>query len=93
LVDAYTGETTVHNLQPHDVVSFFSDRHKFFGWYDFTLTADADPSFVARLPARRTRKTASPTRPSASNELPEMMRCCCDGAGLRFSALCGELLD
>ena len=49
LIDAYSGETTVHNLQPHDSLSHFSDRHKFFGWYDFTLTADSDTSFRRQI--------------------------------------------
>ena len=49
LVDAYTGETTVHNLQPHGSLNQFSDRHKFFGWYDFTLTSDSDPTFRRQI--------------------------------------------
>jgi phospholipase C len=49
LTDAYSGEVTVHNLQAHDSLSHFSERHKFFGWYDFTLTADSDPSFRRQI--------------------------------------------
>jgi phospholipase C len=49
LLDAYSGETIVHNLQAHDSLNISSNRGKSFGWYDFTLTADADSSFSRQL--------------------------------------------
>jgi phospholipase C len=49
VVDAYSGQTTTHNLEEHDSLSVFSERNRTFGWYDFTLTADSDSSFLRQI--------------------------------------------
>jgi phospholipase C len=49
IVDAYSGKTTTHRVQPHDTFSVSSELRKSFGWYDFTVTVDSDSSFSRRL--------------------------------------------
>jgi phospholipase C len=49
IVEAYSGKTTTHQLQPHSTFTHYSELHKSFGWYDFTVEADSDASFQRRL--------------------------------------------
>jgi phospholipase C len=49
LYDAYTKQTTSRLLEPGRSIREFWSLQPFHGWYDFTLTADADPSFQRRL--------------------------------------------
>jgi phospholipase C len=49
LYDAYTRQTTCRVLEPRRSIVEFWFLEQFYGWYDFTLTTDADPSFQRRL--------------------------------------------
>jgi phospholipase C len=49
IVDAYSGKTTTHQLQPDSAFTYFSQLRKSFGWYDFTVLVDSDASFERRL--------------------------------------------
>jgi phospholipase C len=45
LVDAYSGERTVHRLEPGERLTHHVSLDGSFGWYDLTLQADSDPAF------------------------------------------------
>jgi phospholipase C len=49
IVDAYSGKTTTHHLQPDSSFTYFSQLHKSFGWYDLTVLAESDASFKRQL--------------------------------------------
>jgi phospholipase C len=49
IVDAYSGKTHTHVLQPHNSVTYVSQLHKSFGWYDITVRVDSDASFERQL--------------------------------------------
>jgi len=49
IVEAYSGKTTTHHLQPDSAFTYFSQLEKSFGWYDFTVQVDSDASFQRRL--------------------------------------------
>jgi len=49
ITDAYSGKTTTHQVQPHGSFTHYSELHRSFGWYDFTVEADSDASFQRRL--------------------------------------------
>jgi phospholipase C len=49
LYDAYTKQTTSRILEPQQNIREFWSLERFYGWYDFTLTTNADPSFQRRL--------------------------------------------
>lgn len=49
IVDAYSGDTTTHHLQPNDSVTHFRELKKSFSWYDFTVQVASDASFQRRL--------------------------------------------
>jgi phospholipase C len=49
IVDAYSGKTTTHHLQPNSIFTYFSQLHKSFGWYDLTVQVESDASFKRQL--------------------------------------------
>jgi len=49
IIDAYSGKIHTHHVQPHDNLSYVGDLHKSFGWYDFTVSVESDPSFQRQL--------------------------------------------
>jgi phospholipase C len=49
ITDAYTGETTRHELRLGHVISQSYDRHSTHGWYDIIIQSVADSSFERRL--------------------------------------------
>jgi phospholipase C len=49
IADAYSGKTTTHQLPPQAAFTSFNDLRKSFGWYDFTLQVDSDPTFRRRV--------------------------------------------
>ena len=49
ITEAYSGKTSAHHVQPHSSFTHYSELHKSFGWYDFTVQADSDASFQRRL--------------------------------------------
>jgi phospholipase C len=49
LYDAYTRQKASRMLEPRRSIREFWSLERFHGWYDFTLTTDADPSFQRRL--------------------------------------------
>jgi phospholipase C len=49
IADAYSGKTTTHQLPPQAAFTSFNDLRKSFGWYDFTLQVESDPTFRRRL--------------------------------------------
>jgi phospholipase C len=49
IVDAYSGKTTTHQLQPHSSFTLYSQLRKSFGWYDFTVQVDSDASFQRQI--------------------------------------------
>jgi phospholipase C len=49
IVDAYSGKTTTHHLQPDSAFTYFSQLGKSFGWYDLTVQTDSDANFQRRL--------------------------------------------
>jgi phospholipase C len=49
ILDAYSGKTTMRQLAPHAAFTSFNNLRKSFGWYDFTLQVESDPTFRRRL--------------------------------------------
>ena len=49
ITEAYSGKTTTHRLEPHGTFTYFAQLKKSFGWYDITIQADSDASFLRRL--------------------------------------------
>ncbi len=49
VTDAYSSKTTTQQVQPHGTFTHYSELHKSFGWYDFTVQADSDASFQRQL--------------------------------------------
>ncbi len=49
IIDAYSGKTTTHRLQPHATFTYFGQLQRSFGWYDLTVAVDSDASFHRRL--------------------------------------------
>jgi phospholipase C len=49
IVNGYSGKTTTYELQPHSSFTHFSELHKTFGWYDFTVQTESDASFQRQL--------------------------------------------
>jgi phospholipase C len=49
IVEAYSGKTTTHHLQPDGTFTYFSQLRKSFGWYDFTVQVDSEESFERQL--------------------------------------------
>jgi phospholipase C len=49
IVDAYSGETVTHQIEPRDTFTHFTQLHKTFGWYDFTVKGESDASFERQL--------------------------------------------
>ena len=47
--DAYSGKTHTRVVHPHDSVTFVSQLHKSFGWYDLTIRVESDASFQRQL--------------------------------------------
>jgi phospholipase C len=45
IVDAYARDRTVHEVDPGETSVQRFQLARSFGWYDFALTADSDPSF------------------------------------------------
>jgi phospholipase C len=40
---------TEHTLKPNGELSEFWSLYSSYGWYEFTITTDSDPSFQQRL--------------------------------------------
>jgi phospholipase C len=49
ITDGYTGKATTHHVQAGEAFTHFFELHKTFGWYDFTITAGSDATFVRQL--------------------------------------------
>ena len=49
IADAYTGKTMTHHVQAHSSFTQYSELHKSFGWYDFTIQVDSEASFRRQL--------------------------------------------
>ena len=49
ILDAYSGQTQARLLQPQQSVTFASTLQASFGWYDFTVAVNSDPSFRRQL--------------------------------------------
>ena len=49
IVDAYSRDRTVCDVDPGETLVQRFPLTRSFGWYDFTLTADSDPSFRTQL--------------------------------------------
>ena len=49
ITDAYSGERTVHVVEPGAAVVRRFRLERSFGWYDFTLHTDTDPAFEQRI--------------------------------------------
>lgn len=71
ILDAYSGKTHTHHVQPHDSLTFVGDLHKSFGWYDLTVRADSDPSFVRQLAGHVETGKPSVSDPAIGAGVPE----------------------
>jgi phospholipase C len=49
IVDTYSGKTKTHRLESHDALTYSSELHDSFGWYDFTVQVDGDATFRRQL--------------------------------------------
>ena len=49
IVDAYSGKTTTHQLQPDGTFTYFNQLGNSFGWYGLTVQVDSDTSFQRHL--------------------------------------------
>jgi phospholipase C len=49
IAGAYTNDAMSHTLQPGENVVKYFRLERSFGWYDFTLEVESDPSFTQRL--------------------------------------------
>jgi phospholipase C len=71
IVEAYSGKSSTHHLQPHDTFTFFSPLEKSFGWYDFTVQAASDASFQRRLAGHVESGRDSVTDPAIAAAVPQ----------------------
>jgi phospholipase C len=49
ILNAYSGESTVHLVEPGERLTLVASLERSFGWYDFTLQADSDREFQQRF--------------------------------------------
>ncbi len=69
--NSYTNEMTEHPLKPNGEISEFWSLHRSYGWYDFTITTDSDPSFQQRLAGHLETRHASMTDPAIAQPQPQ----------------------
>jgi phospholipase C len=69
--NSYTDEMTEHILKPHGELSEFWSLHSSYGWYDFTITTDSDPSFQQRLAGHLETGHDSMTDPAIATAQPQ----------------------
>ncbi len=67
IVDAYSGKTTTHQVQPDSAFTHFAQLEKSFGWYDLTVQVAADASFQRRLAGHVETGRDSKTDPAIGN--------------------------
>jgi phospholipase C len=67
IVEAYSGKTTTHHLQPDGTFTYFSQLEKSFGWYDLTVQVESDRSFQRRLAGHVETGRDSMTDPAIGN--------------------------
>jgi phospholipase C len=49
IANAYLKETTIHDLQPNEILEKYWPLDSSFGWYDFTVSVDSNSTFERRL--------------------------------------------
>jgi phospholipase C len=49
VVEAYSGDNTARSLRPQEKLSVQASLSKSYGWYDFSIKADRDKSFLQQL--------------------------------------------
>jgi phospholipase C len=64
IMDAYTGKSQSRTVHPHHTATFVNELHKTFGWYDLTITAESDSSFLRQLAGHLETGRASVTDPA-----------------------------
>jgi len=69
--NSYTNEMTEHTLKPNGELSEFWSLHSSYGWYEFTITTDSDPSFQQRLAGHLETGHASMTDPAIATAQPQ----------------------
>src|SRR5262249_38961496 len=71
IVDAYSGKTTSHRIEEHGTLTHFSQLHKSFGWYDFTVQVESDPTFRRQLAGHVETGEDSRTDPAIGESVAE----------------------
>ena len=71
IFDAYSGKTRTHLLHPHDIVTYVSQLHESFGWYDLTVRVDSDASFQRQLAGHVETGKSSVTDPAIAAPVPQ----------------------
>ena len=71
IFDAYLGKTRTHLLHPHDSITYASRLQESFGWYDLTVRADSDASFVRQLAGHVETGRPSVTDPAIGRAVPQ----------------------
>lgn len=49
IADAYTNNKTTHKLNPGQPLNMHFNLKKTYGWYDFIVEVDSDPTFQQRI--------------------------------------------
>ncbi len=49
ITDVYTGSVHTLHLQAGETSTRYSERHQTFGWYDFVVEVETDPTFIYQL--------------------------------------------
>jgi phospholipase C len=71
IFDAYSGKTRTRLLHQDESVTYVSQLHESFGWYDLTVRGDSDPSFQRQLAGHVETGKPSVTDPAIGGSVPE----------------------